>query len=498
MTKSDEFPEECPAVQVPAEQDAAAQPAAGGEQSLPIGRQLETWGRFALVLGSAIFGLVLLLAALLVVDFARGVRVGLDALVGSAVSYVVLSLPPLGMMASGVWAVSRGRRHLNRVLPDLHSVPADERIVLFLRDFADDRGFARAAAFRPLRWIAWPPPVTSLELRTEEEQVARGVAPFGRMVALGRPSDRLPRSGAERSYASQGDWQRQVIAGLGRASLVLLTVGSGEGLQWEAEQVVCRDDPARLVLVLTRDRKHYADFREAMGDVFPKGLPDAPRRSASQARYVHAVIWFDPDWTPHVEPLTGRYPVFRSAARTERALPRALRPVYERARLREPVKGMTTRRRPRTVPASVALFVASLLSTPPGLVVVSVLQSRRPTAGSGLLPTSSIADSPLLLHGLVLVFAVPPLAVWMRRVLRGGPVAILMMQLCCLPLGALLLASPLALLGSPLPRLFPGTATMVLTALVGWNIAVLALPVSLLIFLFLFRREVREWVDSRT
>jgi hypothetical protein len=317
------------------------------------------------------------------------------------------------------------------------------------------------------------------------------------MVALGRPSDRLPRSGAERSYASQGDWRRQVFAGLERASLVLLTVGSGEGLQWEAEQVVRRDEPDRLVLVLTCDRQHYADFRESMGDVFPKGLPDEPRRSASPARYVDAVIWFDSDWTPHREPLTGRFPVFRSAARTERALPRALRPVYARARLREPVIGVTTRRRPRTVVASVALFVASLLSTPPGLVVVAVIQSRPVVAGSGLFP-SSVADSRVLVHALVLGFAVPALAAWMRRVLRGGPVAILMMQLCCLPLGALLLTSQLSLLGLPLPGLLSVGAPMMLTALIGWNITAAALPVSLIIFLFLFRQEVREWVDSRT
>lgn len=98
---------------------------------------------------------------------------------------------------------------------------------------------------------------------------------------------------------------------------------------------------------------------------------------------------------------------------------------------------------------------------------------------------------------MVLVIAVPQLAAWMRRVLRGGPVAILMTQLDCLPLGAVLLTSPLALLGLPLPRCFSPGAPMRLTALVGWNVVVAAMPVSLLVFLFLFRQEVREWIDSR-
>ena len=482
-----------------------ARPTAGTQQSPRRGRRFDTWGWFALVLGSVLLGAVLLKRTpvenlngtplspmILAVNLLRLPLFGLGEVWGAVIGLV--------LVVFGLRAVSRGRRHLQQVLPDLKSVPHGERVVLFLRSFSADSGFARTRASRVGRWMVWPPPVTPVDLRTEEEQVARGVAPFGRMVALGKPSERLPRSGAERSYVPDEQWQSEVLAALKSADLALLTVGPGESLQWEVEQAVRRDEPARLVLAVPRDRRTYADFRESVGDVFPKGLPEEPGVRGSRMRYVRAVVWFEEDWTPHLEMLTGRFPLLRSASRTEHALPRALREVYERAGLPMPSKGSSSLPRPRAVPASVALFStswfgAAALVTASMFYLVPRVPGQTTTSGGdgdvGAFVAAAVGVA-LLIVALYVVL--------MLRVLRGGPVAVLLTQALCIGLvGFLLLSGVLTVLlsvGAFSANGFDGVT--LLTMLLGLNLLVVAVAAPITVWVLLLRREVRDWIDSRT
>ncbi|MER7078586.1 hypothetical protein SAMN02982929_02332 [Saccharopolyspora kobensis] len=86
---------------------------------------------------------------------------------------VVLGLALIGF---GLWAVLRGRRHLAPVLPSLRALPPDERIVLFLRSFSDDRGLARTPKLRLHHLLFRQFLVSVNDVRTEEQQMARGVA----------------------------------------------------------------------------------------------------------------------------------------------------------------------------------------------------------------------------------------------------------------------------------------------------------------------------------
>lgn len=441
----------------PAEREGETRPAADIRQSPRLGRRLDRWGWVALLVGAALFD----------TDSSGGTSEELTF------PDVVLSVIAVAFLVVVLWSVLRGRRHLSWVLPDLEAASRDEGVVAF----SDERGFARKVTSRPLRWLIVPPPVTPSELRTEEEQVARAVAPFGRMVALGPTHDRLPRVGATRSYASDDEWQSKVLAALDDANLVLLVAGAGDQLQWEVEQAVHRDDPTRLVLVVPRVRGQYADFREKVGDLFPKGLPEEPEGRASRVRYVRAVVWFDPDWTPHVELLRGRLPLLRFAARTQRALPRALQHVYERAGVRPPVKNRTTRPRPRAVVDSVALISICWLGAE-GVVfnMFSALSSQEPQGGTG--------SSGLVVF--LLLWAVP-LVVWMYRVLRAGALAILMLQFIGLGSGV---GVAMAVMGV----IFYGSGPNVIGVLIALPLAVFFFPASLL----LMRRDARDWADSRT
>ena len=501
---SDEGAGEVLAADAPAERTRAPRPAAAIGQSPRRGRTFDTMGWFALVLGSVLLGAVLLKLTpieklngtplspmIIAVNLLRLPLFGLGEVWGAVVGLVLVVV--------GLRAVSRGRRHLQQVLPDLKSVPHGERVVLFLRSFSDDSGFGRTQASRVGRWVVWPPPVTPVDLRTEEEQVSRGLAPFGRMVALGKPSERLPRSGAERSYVPDEQWQSEVLAALASADLALLMVGPGESLRWEVEQAVRRDEPARLVLAVPRDRRTYADFRESVENVFPKGLPEEPRIRGSRVRYVRAAVWFEEDWTPHLEMLTGRFPLFRSVARTEHALPRALREVYERAGLPVPSKGSSSLLRPRIVPASVALFstswfgavalvTASMFYLVPRVPGQTTMSSGDGDVGAFVAAAVGVA---LLIVALYLVL--------MLRVLRGGPVAVLLTQALCIGLvGFLLLSGVLTVLLSAGAFSANGfEVTTLLVLLFGLNLIGLAAAAPATVWSLLFRREVREWVDSR-
>lgn len=468
----------------PAERDRESRSAAAIEQSPRFGRRLDTWGWLALFGGAALVG----------VDIGGNSGEGLG---WAGVAQLVVGLV---VMLFGLWAVLRGRRHRSVVLPDLGAVPEGEGAVLFLRAFSDERGFARTAASRPLRWLLWPPPITPSELRTEEEQVARAVAPFGRMMALGPTSDRLPRTGANRSYASDEEWQSKVRRALDEANLVLLTAGSGDQLEWEVEQAVRHGDPTRLVLVVPRTRGQYGDFRQRLGGLFPRGLPEAPEARTSRVRYVRAVVWFDPDWTPHLELLTGRFPMFRRAARTQYALPRALRPVYERAGLSAPTRDASAVSRPRSVPAAVALFSVAGWAIPLGFFLIGPLffESRPDPASSGLLNTGNEVGDWFVGLGLAVLFAIP-FAVWMRRVLRGGPIAILTVLFLSPVPGFSLLGWAMGLAVFAIPALFEGSAVGVVAALLGaLHLLVVAVAVPVIVCLLLFRRDVRDWVESRT
>lgn len=489
------------------------------EQSPLRGRRLSTIGWVTLTLGSGCLG----------VDSGNRAKYSTSAGEGAGYSTSgwqrvdysmstwdwVLLVAGVVLVVAGVWAVLRGRRHLTPVLTSLQDVPADEQTVLFLRAFTDDTGFSRVAAL----FTSMQP--TPADLRTEEDQVARAFAPFGRMVALGSTSDRLPRLGAERHYASDQTWKAEVLAALDRAALVLLVAGAGRNLGWEVNEVVGRDDPTRLVLLVSRNRRQYAEFREAFGERFPNGLPDYPparmRHLLLRGRFVRAAIWFDSDWTPHWEMLDGRFPMIGLPRRTQRALPRALRKVYQRAGV--PARITSTTPRPWAVKLSVPMIVMFWL-TPLVLltllffgfyvlgrinldsIVGSAIGSSSGSSGidlgsffsaigSAIGPAIGSAIGPFLLDFPPTAWALwlfwgAVIAAYGYRLWCGGPYAIMTARIQ----GVFFPVYVLALVVS----ILPAAARWAFIAVGLLVLVVLGLPVAAMLLL---RRDVRDWIDSR-
>ncbi|MFF7187406.1 hypothetical protein ACFZAR_19645 [Streptomyces sp. NPDC008222] len=373
------------------------------------------------------------------------------------VEFVVMTV----FLGSGWWAIRQGHRHRAPVLPSLGEPARDTGpIVLFLRSFTDDEGFARVPR-GPTRgpWAA-----TS---RTEEQQLARAVAPFGPLVALGRPEDTLPQAGAGRHYSSDLQWQEQVLAGLERSVLVLLACGPGLSLRWEVEQVLARVRPERLVLITARDAQQYESFRAANEDLFPKGLPAWPAgHGRLSSLYTLGAVWFDADWTPHAVALGDEDPeidVHKLIARArlvESAFPLAIRPVYLRAGVEVP--GLPD----GPVPRPPAVHVGIILYAAVWATLFAALLHRGDSA-------------------TVLVFVLLPNALLLYGTWRGSPVAVNFLRFMGGALGLIVL-----LLWALLPdRGDHAYTSAVVPLLLGAGLVLSVLLLS--------RRDVRRWLAAR-
>lgn len=121
------------------------------------------------------------------------------------------------------------------------------RPVLYLRSFEDDdlRLPAVISARRPF-----------LELFAArgsdpfEESIAWQVAPYGPVVAIGRPGRSIQSLGAARELLPDEVWRQGVFERMGAAGAIIVTIGSTDGLRWEIAQLVSGGYLDRTVFVV--------------------------------------------------------------------------------------------------------------------------------------------------------------------------------------------------------------------------------------------------------
>jgi hypothetical protein len=255
-------------------------PVSGGRRSRALG-----WLAMAALVGAWV---AIVLCTVVIATLAYRQHSPIIALLGLVAVNVLATViqPPLSQLSA--W----GRRHRARDT-GAGTGPADDPIVLYLRSFAVDDVTDRTGT---TGWSIF---------RTDEEQVQRAFAPIGRMVATGKPGDRLPPAGASRIYMRHEDWQQQVRELIGRAELVLLAAGTGAGVLWEIDLLVAMFPAQRLVLLLPFDEDGYRRFHRAAASRFPQSLPERFAGVPGSPRSVKGAIYFDADWTPHLVPFDG-------------------------------------------------------------------------------------------------------------------------------------------------------------------------------------------------
>lgn len=179
---------------------------------------------------------------------AAGIGIGVLMIVGG-----------LAAVFAGARMSRFGRRHTTRLVKD-PSVLEPRSYTLYLRPFdLDDRLYGIK-----------PPPSRSLIRRlqtplsrTFEEDMVRSLrSKVGRIVAVGRPGERLPLSGARRLYLPLlADWKPTVSRLIREARLVVLATGTTEGTLWEFTEAVRLLPPERLLVMVFTDAAGYDLFR---------------------------------------------------------------------------------------------------------------------------------------------------------------------------------------------------------------------------------------------
>jgi hypothetical protein len=234
----------------------------------------------------------------------------------------------MGPVAIGWYGYYFSRALLN-YLKHPNSMPASDKFVLYLRSFRSDE-------VGPL--VDWG--LLSRSWETREEQLANRTSPLGPLIAVGRPSEMIPRLGGYRVYFSNEEW-RDGVKALAKSAMFVFLNGSGVELSpeklanylsfdergrpnypryfnhyrdnpgeplfdfratlWEVEYVVSSLPPEKLCLVLPRTAAEYLAFRKAAGKLFPKELPELAEVGlepfGGDQTEIH-LIRFNEDWTP--------------------------------------------------------------------------------------------------------------------------------------------------------------------------------------------------------
>jgi hypothetical protein len=110
------------------------------------------------------------------------------------------------------------------------------------------------------------------------EEVLYGVfAPWGPVIAIGRPYETLPPLGAARMWVDNADWQRVVDRIIDQCSYIVMVMGDlakHAGLQWEINRVIARGVLDKLILVMPPVRESDARKRwNQYAAVLAKQLP---------------------------------------------------------------------------------------------------------------------------------------------------------------------------------------------------------------------------------
>jgi|GEM_PF-4331652 len=135
--------------------------------------------------------------------------------------------------------------------------------ILLLRSFADDGlGVSGTRA--------------TLEIILE-----RKLSPFGPVVAIGRPGERVPPFGAARFWVDDEHWQLAINKLVPLCQCVVLILGKASnqsGLAWEVEQVFLDQTPKLLWIIIPPKnedwiRRRWDEYKDLVGERFPDYAP---------------------------------------------------------------------------------------------------------------------------------------------------------------------------------------------------------------------------------
>jgi hypothetical protein len=228
----------------------------------------------------------------------------------------------------GAFLLRRGRQYAAQAIAK--TIITDSKShVLYLRAFRSDTSTLKQVFSINYTTLLWA-------IKSEEEQLAEVLLPFGELIAIGRPGEGLPTPGAARIYTSDEEWKDVVKRQIQASQLVVIRAGAGENVFWELTQAVKFLNPQKLlILLLNMKVKDYESFRTKANFILDVPLPESTRRLLRPPIFsfvvaprwrVSGFIGFDADWKPRFFAL--RAPFFRGGS-FKLLCKYALKPVFE-------------------------------------------------------------------------------------------------------------------------------------------------------------------------
>jgi hypothetical protein len=184
-------------------------------------------------------------------------------------SGILLALPfvlVIFLFALGIWPTRRltgwllGRAQRRAARAYQRVMQQDVRSpVLFLRAFHGDQRLlepcARSLIAKMLR--------LKDRKRTLDEIVLDAASPFGPVVALGAPDEKVAPLGAARLYADAADWQNAVRGLAERSRAIIICIDEGSGVLWELEDLLAHGHSTKM-LCLFNSRTSQAAIHRAI------------------------------------------------------------------------------------------------------------------------------------------------------------------------------------------------------------------------------------------
>lgn len=184
---------------------------------------------------------------------------------------------------------------------DQLAAPDARRPVLYLRSFALDETIAQP----PLGAIV----MGASSHNTSEQAMVASLGRLGPVIAIGRPGERLPPSGAARFYSADDTWRSKVANAAAAAQLVVWTSGTSPGLVWEIgyllrevpfDRLAIWAHPHLLGLARAEREAEWRHFTATLGTMFPKPFPE----ELGATRF----FTLAPDGKPLRVPMRGSFP----------------------------------------------------------------------------------------------------------------------------------------------------------------------------------------------
>lgn len=206
-------------------------------------------------------------------------------------------------MIGGLYCFMRGKRM--KALSAQELTHLDKRPpVVYLRSFRDDA----AGASNPFAGILGLASFV-FGMSSEEEQLAEAFNGVGPFIAIGKPGETLPQTGAARMYVSDSEWHERVEQLMQSSQLVALRIGKTPGFWWEVQRAVEIADPTKIVFLVPFGKKPYQEFCRRAVTILPCHLPPLPGGQSFSLGPLRAMIYFGPDWTPRIVRLKARWSV---------------------------------------------------------------------------------------------------------------------------------------------------------------------------------------------